>query len=149
MKLDLPLSNELNEDGVFLQDIYLLSYCGLKIVLEVCKTYPHSVCVIELATKKYREGISLTKWIRPTPKPLLVVGQNTFEKSTYEVKTNRDKTLSIVITRLSNLFWEATKYVDCPLTGTFKAVPFPDYLNTYWKKPKKIKKDIDNLHLIN
>ena len=145
MKSDLKL----NKDGVFTQDIYLLSYCGLKIIFEVCKTYENSVCIIELATRKYKDGISLTKWIRPTPHPLVVTGPNTFEKSTFEVKTNPNKNLSIIITRVSKIFWEAAKYVDCPLVGTFQAVPFPDFRNTYWKKPKKIKKDIDKVYLIN
>ena len=150
MKLDYQSNDyELNEDGIFLQDIYLLSYCGLKVIFQVCKTYSHSVCLIELATKKYKDGISLTKWIHPSSKPLVVTGPNTFEKSTFEVKTNHNENISIVITRASKLFWEAAKYIDCPLVGTFQAVPFKDYLNTYWKKPKKLKKDIDKLYLIN
>ena len=49
----------MNVHGVFLQDIYLLSYCGIKVIFQVCKTYERSVCLIELATKKYKNGISL------------------------------------------------------------------------------------------
>lgn len=139
----------MNKDGVFLQDIYLLSYCGFKIIFEVCKTYDHSVCVIELATKKYKDGITLTKWIRPTLHPLVVLGPNRFAKSTFEVQTRSDKKLVIYIGPQHRLYWEALKYVDMPPTGKFLAVPFPDYLKTYWKKPKKLKKDIDKLYLIN
>ena len=139
----------MNKDGVFLQDIYLLSYCGLKIIFEVCKTFEHSVCIIELATKKYKDGISLTKRIRPALFPLVVTGSNRFSTSTFEVLTTPNKRLAIHINRNSPIFWEAAKYVDCPLTGVFFAVPFPDYLNTYWKKPKKLKKDIDKIYFIN
>lgn len=139
----------MNKDGVFLQDIYLLSYCGFKVVFEVCKTYDHSVCLIELATKKYKDGITLTKWIRPTRYPLVVFGQNRFSKSTFEVRTRPDKKLVIYIGPQCRLYWEALKYFDMPPTGNFLAVPFPDYLQTYWKKPKKLKKDIDKFYLIN
>jgi len=139
----------MNKDGVFLQDIYLLSYCGFKIIFEVCKTYDHSVCVIELATKKYKDGISLTKRIRPTLHPLVVRGPNTFGKSTFEVETRPDKKLVFYVNPTVELFWEALKANPYPPIGKFLAVPFPDYLQTYWKKPKKLKKDIDNFYLIN
>lgn len=139
----------MNKHGIFIQDIYLLSYCGIKVIFEVCETFEHSVRIIELATKKYRNGISLTKRIRPTRFPLVVTGPNTFEKSRYEVRTRPDKRLEIVITRASRLFWEATKYVECPLIGKFLAIPFPNYRDTFWNKPKKYKKDIDRFYLIN
>lgn len=139
----------MNEDGIFIQDMYLLSYCGIKVVFEVCETFPHSVRIIELATKKYKNGISLTKWIRPSKHPLVVTGPNTFEKSTYEVNTRQDKKIEIVVTRASRLFWEATKYVDCPLVGKFLAVPFPDYRDTFWKKPRNMKEEENKWYLIN
>jgi len=139
----------MNKDGVFLQDIYLLSYCGFKIIFEVCRTYDHSVCLIELATKKYKDGITLTKWIRPTFHPLVVMKYNRFSKSTFEVATRSDKKLVIYIGPQHRLYWEALKTNPHPPIGNFLAVPFPDYLNTYWKKPKKAKKDIDNFYLIN
>ncbi len=142
-------SINMNKDGVFLQDIYLLSYCGLKVIFEVCKTYDHSVCLIELATKNYKDGISLTKYVRPTFYPLVITKHNRFSKSTFEVFTRPDKKLVIPIDTNTRLYWEALKYVPNPPVGRFLAVPFPDYLKTYWKKPKKLKKGIDKSYLIN
>ena len=136
----------MNVHGVFLQDIYLLSYCGMKVIFQVCKTYERSVCLIELATKKYKNGISLTKKIQASKNPLIITRNNSYYKSTYEVPTREDKKLIIHITPSDRIYWEAAKYNEYPKMGMFLAVPFPDYLKKYWKKPKK---DIDKLKIIN
>ena len=136
----------MNRHGVCLQDIYLLSYCGMKVIFQVCKTYDRSVCLIELATKKYKDGISLTRKIKASKDPLIITKNNSYYKSMYEVPTREDKKLIIHITSADRIYWEALKYVEYPKSGLFLAVPFPEYLEKYWKKPKK---DIDKLKLIN
>ena len=132
----------MTDTGIELLDLYLLSYAGIKVIFQVCKTTRNTVFLVELATKKYRDGYSLTKTFKPSKKPLIIKNKNIFTKSTYEVCAIRpDKKLPIKIDLSTKIFWEAQKYVDYPLIGTFLAVPFVDYLNKYWKKPKKKEKE--------
>ena len=134
------------------QDIYALNYYGIIVVFEVCDVHHEKedyVSLIELETKRYKDGIALTKQLKPAKYPLVIKNNNVWSKTTYYVRARLDKKLPIVVSQTSRLFWEATKYVDSPMIGTFLAEPFPNYLTTYWEKPKKIKKDIDKLKLIN
>ena len=140
----------MTDTGIYLLDLYLLSYSGMKIIFQVCKTTKKSVFLIELATKRYKGGYTLTDTFHATKSPLIVVDKNVFTKSTYEVPaTRKDKKLPIRILYGSRAYNEATKYVKYPKFGTFLAVPFLDYMNTYWKAPKKLKCDIDKFKELN
>ena len=131
----------MTDTGILICDLYLLSYEGLKVIFQVCKTTPKTVCLIELATKKYKDGYTLTKKYRPSKQPLVVVKDNVFSRSAYEVSAMRiDKKLPIRIDLRSKLFWEATKYTRYPKRGIFFAVPFLNHRNTYWKKPVELSK---------
>ena len=135
----------MTDTNIHLLDLYMLSYEGLKVVFQVCDTTPDSVFLIELATKRYKDGVTLTKKYKATKKPLIITHNNIFTKSTYEVPATReDKKLPIKITMATPIFWEAYKHTPYPRTGTFLAVPFPDHRNTYWKNRKKEEKYYDS-----
>ena len=128
----------MTDTGIKMLDMYLLSYCGIKVIFQVCDTTDSTVTLIELATKKYKDGITLTKKYKSTKKPLIIKGNNTFTGSNFFVSAIReDKKLPIRIDITTKIFWEAQKYTDYPPMGTFLAVPFPDHRDTYWKKPKE------------
>lgn len=127
--------------GIKLLDLYLLSYCGLKVIFQVCETTERTVTLIELATKKYKNGYTLTKKYKASKKPLVIKGDNVFTRSNFKVVAIReDKKLPIKIDMTTKLFWEAEKYVDFPKVGIFLAAPFLDHINTYWAKPQKKEK---------
>ena len=124
--------------GIKILDLYLLAYSGMKVIFQVCDTTENTVTLIELATKKYKNGYTLTKHYKASKKPLIIKNNNVFTKSKYKVVSIReDKKLPIRIDMTTKIFWEAQKYVDYPKIGTFLAVPFLEHRNTYWKKPKK------------
>lgn len=129
-----------NKHYVHTQDIYILSYCGIKVIFQVAKVTEDSVFLVELAAKRYKDGLTLTKHLKTSKNPFFVT-DNTRSKTTFEVFTRPDKCLPIKINYSSKIFWEALKYVDYPCIGTCLAIPFDDYLTTYWKKPKKEAKE--------
>ena len=49
--------NEPNRYGIYLLDMYMLDYYGIKLFFQVCKTTENSVFLVELATKRYKDGI--------------------------------------------------------------------------------------------
>jgi hypothetical protein len=144
----------MNKHGIFINDIYILSYYGIKVIFQVCETYPESVRLIELEQKKYKDGWTLTKRLKPARYPMVVKGKNRFTKSTYEVKSRPDKRLEIKIDMRTELFWyalnsSATIFDNVPRVGTLLAVPFPEFRNKYWKNSKILKKTIDKKIYIN
>lgn len=136
----------MTDTDIKLLDLYILSYYDIKVVFQVCRTTPTSVFLIELATKKYKDGFTLTKTFKASKKPLIITNNNTFTGSTYEVIAIRpDKKLPIRISLANKIFYEAQKYDPYPKTGTALAIPFDDYMNTYWKKPKKYVTEFEEL----
>ena len=128
-----------NKHHVYIQDIYILSYYGIKVVFQVAKVTENSVFLVELATKRYKDGLTLTKGLKTSKKPYFVKGNNTRSGTTFEVFTREDKTLPIRIWYDSDIFWEAAKRVSAPLVGTCLAIPFNDkYLSAYWIIEKEI-----------
>ena len=67
--------DELNDYGIFLLDIYVLNYYGIKVFFQVCKTTEKSVYLIELATKRYKNGIMLTKNFSASKKPYIILNR--------------------------------------------------------------------------
>lgn len=127
--------------GILISDIYILTYAKMKVIFQVCRTTPTSVFLIELATKKYKDGYTLTKKYHASKKPLIIKYDNVFSRSTYEVPALReDKKLPIQIDATTDIFWEALKYNKYPKFGTFLAIPFTEHRDTYWKKPKLLEK---------
>ena len=134
----------MTDTGIKILDMYILSYCGMKIIFQVCDTTNKTVKLIELATKRYKDGYTLTKTYKASKKPLIIENNNVFTRSNYEVLAIRDdKKLPIRITMSTKIFWEAQKYRKYPRMGTFLAIPFLHHRNTYWKKPKEIE-NVDN-----
>ena len=135
--------NVLNNKGVCLFDVYVMDYYGIIVFFQVCKTTRESVFIMELATKRYKDGLTLTKTIKGSKTPLVVVNNNTYEKTKYEVIPTDDKRLPIKIEFESKIWKEARKYVDWPRVGVCYAFPYNNYKNKYWKKPdKKIKENV-------
>lgn len=129
---------ELNEDGIILQEIYMLNYYGVYVFFRVCGTKKNSVYLIELATKKTKWGIMLTKDLHPSKNPLVVRKDNVFTKSTYEVTPvyyQGKLVLPIAVNYCDPLWMEAKKHADYPIWGTAYAVRVKKYLNVYWKDP--------------
>lgn len=139
------MEDELNECGIFLLDIYLLDYYGIKTFFQVCKTTKKTVFLVELATKTTKNGIMLTKRIKASKKPLIIRSDNAYTKSTYEVKpinmNGKDFWLPILIKYGDPIHIEAEKYDDFPVCGYAYAVPIKDVINKYWEKPIDIVKE--------
>lgn len=139
------MTNELNECGIFLLDIYLLDYYGIKTFFQVCKTTKETVYLVELATKTTKYGIMLTKHIKASKKPLIVRFNNTYTKSQYEVKpinlNGKEFWLPIPINYGDPIYKEAEKYDFCPACGYAYAVPIKDVINKYWEKPVETVKE--------
>ena len=136
---------ELNESGIFLLDTYLLDYYGVKVFFQVCKTTKHSVYLVELATKKTKYGIMLTKRIKASKKPLVILKNNTYTKSEYEVTpinlNGKEYWLPIEIHYGDLIHQEAEKYYDFPAVGYAYAVPIKDVINKYWETPTLIEEE--------
>lgn len=136
--------DELNEQGIFLLDIYMLDYYGIKVFFQVCKTRKNSVYLVELATKRYKNGTMLTKTIKASKKPIIITSNNTYTKSTYKVypvKLYNEYWLPIDIKYGSSINNLAKEYVDYPSFGTAYAIPIKDYLNKYWEQREKKQKE--------
>ena len=129
--------SELNEQGILIGSFYILNYYGVYVFLRVCKTTKKSVYLIELATKKHKEGISLTKGFKPTKKPYIVQFNNTWRKSNYEVFPTKDKLLPIEITYGSKLYNAALQNTKYPVCGTAFAEPVQDIWKWYWVVEEK------------
>lgn len=125
-----------NQYRVYTQDIYILCFAGIKVVFEVCRVTYNSVFLVELATKKYKDGIIVDENLSLSKNPFFVKENNNRLKSTFEVFPLADRSIPIEITKDSDIYWEACKYVKEPVVGWYLAEPFPNYLNTYWKEPE-------------
>ena len=134
----------MTDTGIKILDVYILTYNGIRVIFQVCDTTEDTVTLIELATKRYKHGITLTKRYKATKNPLVIKKDNVFTRSSYEVKATRpDKKLPIKIDMTTKLFWEANKYVEYPRMGVFLAVPFTSHRTTFWRKPEKEEKECD------
>ena len=132
--------NELNDFNIFLLDIFVLNYYGILVFFQVCKTTEKSVFLVELATKKYKNGIMLTKRLTTSKNPYIILNNNTHTKSDYEVYPSRVG-LPIEVEYNSRLYNEALEKNGVALAGTFYAVHCWDYLNKYWVSNKKLDKN--------
>lgn len=126
--------SELNEQGIIIGSFYVLNYYGVYVFFRVCKTTKKSVYLIELATKKHKDGVVLTKGFKPTKKPYIVQNNNTWRNSIYEVFPTQDKLLPIEIYYGSKLYNEALKNTKYPVCGTAYAEPVQDIWKWYWIK---------------
>lgn len=138
------MTDELNECGILLLDIYMLDYCGIKVFFQVCKTTRKTVYLVELATKETEHGIMLSKGLKASKDPLIVLTDNTPTKSKYEVtpiKLNgKEYWLPIPIGYSDPIHAEATRYSDFPPCGYAYAVPIGDVVDKYWEKPHPIER---------
>lgn len=123
--------NELNDNGIFLLDVFVLNYYGILVFFQVCKTTEETVFLVELGTKRYKNGITLTKRFRAARKPLIILNNNTHTKSTYEVVPYK-MTVPINVTYGSPLYKKALEKTEFPITGTYYAEKVLEYANKYW-----------------
>ena len=133
----------MTKTGICLNDLYILSYFGFKVIFQVCWTSDDSVRLIELAVKRYKDGWTLTKRYHASAEPLIIKKDNVYTRSTYEVRATReDKKLPIRVDYSSKLFWKACDVLGHPvLVGTLLAVPYDRHKETYWTEPKKKVRD--------
>ena len=95
------------------------------------------VYLIELATKKYKNGIRFTKKIRATKHPLVILEKNVYRKSEYFVFpaniVPNEVWLPIEVKYGSKLYKEACKRTPYPICGTAFAKPvnIGDFCNKY------------------
>lgn len=130
---------------IYINDVFMLNYYGIRVIFQVANVSEDEkeIYLVELATKRYKDGYTLTKNLDTSKNPFIIKKNNARTKTTYKVSPNEDGTFYVLVPMYSKLFWEALKYVEYPKTGYVLAVPFKDYLNTYWEEPVKIK-EIEN-----
>ena len=132
----------INEYGVFIGDVYVLNYYGVLVFFRVCETRKETVFLVELGTKKYKNGIMLRKGLKASKTPLVVLKNNTYSKTNFEVKPiklfDEQYWLPIEVKYGDPLHKEACKYHEFPSVGFVYAVPLEDYLNKYWENDKVI-----------
>ena len=127
--------NRLNDLDIIVLDTYVLNYYGILVFFQVCKTTEKTVFLVELGTKKYKNGITLTKNLKPSKNPLIITQNNTWRKSTYEVKPVNNHTLPIMIDTSMPIYRKAMDrlwWFDVPLSGIYYATKIIDYVNKYW-----------------
>lgn len=135
--------NELNEKGIIIGSFYILNYYGICVFFRVCKTTKHSVYLMELATQRYEDGIMLKDGFKGSKDPYVVLENNTWRKSQYEVFPEKNGCLPIPVEYGSKLYREAeNKMVGSPLCGTVYAEPIPydDLMSHYW---------LDDIEIVN
>ncbi len=125
--------NELNIYDIFINDVFVLNYHGLLVFFQVCKTTEKSVFLVELGIKKYKkDGITLTKKLKPSKKPLIITENNTIRKTTYEVKPFKLDNILFIPIRID---WDVPiiNLVEYPTFGIYFATPIKKYVGKYWK----------------
>ena len=129
-ELILEIGSE-NKDGIIFGDCFYLNYYGINVFLYVCKTTSYQACVFELAKKRMRYNGKmvevLSRNLKPTKAPLLVLENNCFSKSEYWLDTtsdnSSDKCLLVPVHAYDPLYKKALDAgVEIPETGIFKAI---------------------------
>lgn len=131
------MTDELNKYGITLGDFYLLNFCGILVFFEVAKTRENSVYLVELKSEDYLDGTMISRKIQASKDPLVVLENNTYRKTTYEVYPQLNfgqYWLPIKVDYGSKLFKAAEKQGLNPFPGTFYAEPMPDCYRKYFKK---------------
>lgn len=77
--------DDLNEQGIFLADVFALDYYETKLFFQVVKTTKNSVFLMELHTEPYEYGVKISIPVRPEKYPSIIKKNNTLTKTTYEV----------------------------------------------------------------
>lgn len=138
------MKDEINEFGIFLTDIFILDYYGIKTFFQVCGTTKKTVFLIELAQKEIGGKTMLSKNLVASKNPKVVRNMNVWTKSRYEVTpinlNGNEYWLPIPIKIGDPLFNEALKYTEFPSVGYAYAVKVNDVANKYWEPPMKKEK---------
>lgn len=79
------MSDELNNQGIFLADVFVMDFFETKLFFQVVKTRENSVYLIELQTEPYEYGVKISVPVRPAKYPIIVKRNNTQTKTTFEV----------------------------------------------------------------
>lgn len=124
--------DELNDYGVFISDVYVLNYYGILVFFQVCKTTEKTVFLVELGTKKYKNGITLLKGLKASKNPLIITKNNTIRKTEYEVFPQKDLSLPIQIDFNTPIYKKALEHNNNVLIGIFYAKKILDFNNVYW-----------------
>ena len=142
--------NELNQQGIFIGDYFVLNYYDILVFFQVTKTTKNSVFLIELATKHTKYGIMLTKRLKPSKNPLIIQKNNTSTKTQYEVyptKLNdKEYWLPIYINYGDKIFELASKQTDFPAYGYAYACRINEVINKYWEEPKKMVEEEEEIN---
>ena len=126
--------NELNDQGVFLSDIYMLNYYDILVFFQVSKTKYDCVYIYELGVKKYKDGYTLLNGWKKARKPLVITENNTYNKTTFVAYPQKDLSLPIQITADMPIYKKAQERVKNPMLGTIylTKVLDEDLRNYYW-----------------
>lgn len=79
------MGDVLNNQGIFLADVFVVDYYETKLFFQVVKTRANSVFLIELQTEPYNYGVKISIPVRPAEYPCIIKRNNTERKTTYEV----------------------------------------------------------------
>lgn len=132
--------------GFFPSDIFVLNYYGVFVFFQITKITSSSVFLMELESKPYKNGYVLKFPIKACKTPLVILKNNTYEKSTYEVyplKLEDDFLLPIEVQLFSPLYNKALEEGRNPIDGIAYAEKVKNHLGKYWSNKRKIKKPIN------
>lgn len=137
-----------NFDGIDFGDVAYLNYYGINLFFYVCGLDHHRVRIFELAKKRATiDNVKveyLTKDLKPTTSPKIVLEHNSWTKSEYWAKTTKDGRIEINI-EYGPLTYMAQKMgVEFPITGPMYAYVLKEekkkgVANFYWPAPGKKK----------
>lgn len=93
----MPFEEKDNRHDIIFGDIFYLNYYDINVFFQVCKTSYNQVAIYELEKKRIdvdKEKVCPYKRAR---KPLLIIKNNCYRKSTYWVDTDYDDDLNKII----------------------------------------------------
>ena len=142
-----------NVSGVKFGDIFYLNYYGINVFFYVCGLDHNRVRIYELAKKRtIVDGIHaeyLTRDLKPTTSPRIVLNNNCWTKSDFWVDTTKDGRLIIPVWD-GPLVYQAIKLGNgLPAIGEFYACHLKKeqedgVSNYYWPAPEKKNKKNKN-----
>lgn len=139
------MRDELNDFGIRIQDAFLLDYYGVKVFFRVCGTTKDSVFLVELAQKRTKWGIQISRTLKGSKNPLVVLKGNDSVHSRYEAfpeSVSGSVRLPIRVDYGDPLHREAMNYAEFPACGYAYAVPLNkpmhELLDMYWEVSEKV-----------
>lgn len=136
--------NTLNNQGIYLCDVFHLNYYGVHVFFQVCRTSANSVCIYELKTKVKnmwgRKRIAIFEDAKPEREHTLVVPlenniymRSNFECAPIKLPDQKDYCLPIKVDYDSPLYKRALEVgAKSPLVGVAYAEKVNEWYNKWW-----------------